>query len=109
MGKGSFEELWRKVSKYSAERWHKCARLVIDEVSMLDGGVFDNLDAIGRRLRNPTLCFGGLQLILCGDFFQLPPVGLLRDKLTFLFEGKAWPLAARHVVLLRTVFRQSDG
>lgn len=42
---------------------------------MLDGELLDKLELIARRVRNSSTVFGGLQLILAGDAFQLPPVG----------------------------------
>ncbi|CAI2165531.1 2670_t:CDS:10 [Funneliformis geosporum] len=47
--------------------------LVIDEISMLEGDLLDKLEIIARTVRNNSQPFGGLQLIFCGDFFQLPP------------------------------------
>jgi len=48
---------------------------------MLDGNLFDKLEAVARRVRGSDLPFGGIQLILCGDFFQVSrshaPVPLL--------------------------------
>ena len=56
----------------AVERWRKARVLVLDEISMLDSNLFDALDAIGRAARAvPDRPFGGLQLVLCGDFFQL--------------------------------------
>ena len=61
----------------AVERWRRARCLVIDEVSMLDSGILDALDRIGRNARGELArAFGGLQLMLCGDFFQLPPVSL---------------------------------
>lgn len=49
--------------------------LIIDEISMLPHRIFDKLDKIFRRVRGKLdTPFGGMQLVLCGDFFQLPPV-----------------------------------
>ena len=76
--------------------WKQARVLVIDEISMLDGKLFDKLDAVGRAARalvpgtrHPEP-FGGLQLIMCGDFFQLPPVGLESGRTIFCFEAKCW-------------------
>lgn len=48
--------------------------LVIDEVSMLHAWLFDMVDQVCRALRHSPEPFGGLQIVLSGDFFQLPPV-----------------------------------
>lgn len=55
-------------------RWKVAKCLVIDEVSMLSGDLFEKLEFIARSIRKNALPFGGIQIILCGDFFQLPPV-----------------------------------
>ncbi|KAK2957062.1 putative ATP-dependent DNA helicase RRM3 [Blattamonas nauphoetae] len=62
-------------SIYAArKRWVECEVLIIDEGSMLDGMLFDKLDYIARTIRNDQRPFGGIQLIITGDFYQLPPV-----------------------------------
>jgi ATP-dependent exoDNAse (exonuclease V) alpha subunit len=48
--------------------------LIIDEVSMLHDYRLDMVDTVARVVRDKDLPFGGIQVILCGDFFQLPPV-----------------------------------
>ena len=133
MAQGTVTDWVRSMSKYSKARWAVCRALVIDEVSMLDGDFFDKLDHLARTLLGVDACFGGIQvdlarsparplalsstltltltlglsqLVLCGDFFQLPPVGLVRDKLRFLFEARSWPAAAANVVLLTQVLRR---
>ena len=47
---------------------------------MVDADFFDKMDAVARMLRKNRQPFGGIQLILCGDFLQLPPVA--RDRLS---------------------------
>jgi hypothetical protein len=60
-----------------------CDVLVIDEVSMLSGELFDRMDELLRRLKQragqPSLPFGGIQLVLLGDFHQLSPIVERRD------------------------------
>ena len=110
-------------------RWRDCKVLVVDEVSMLDGGMFDKLDYLARRVRGNERAFGGIQLVLAGDFFQLPPVGLTNTRggggggggwqqqqqqqqqppITFAFEAAAWRRALYAQVTLTRVFRQRDG
>ena len=48
--------------------------------------------------------FGGIQVILCGDFLQLPPVKSDR----FAFETKAWKSTIRETIVLKQVFRQKE-
>lgn len=59
--------------------------LVIDEVSMLSGELFDKIEAVMRIVRRDERPFGGVQLVLSGDFLQLPCI----DG-TFCFEAKTW-------------------
>lgn len=79
LGKGTISKLVDKVTSNATacQRWSRAHALLIDEVSMLDSHLFDALDAIGRAVcpDGTHRPFGGLQLILCGDFFQW---GLLR-------------------------------
>jgi ATP-dependent DNA helicase PIF1 len=108
LGKGGARTLVPRVmnNKAACARWRKARVLILDEVSMIDGMLFEALDAIGREVRScPSNPFGGIQLVLSGDFFQLPPVSLRQSG--FAFETPAWTNAAIQLVELRTVVRQS--
>ena len=94
-----------RFQKKAKARW-ACDVLVIDEVSMLDADFFDKLNAIGKRLRQRQAAFGGIQLVLCGDFFQLPPVSAGARR--FVFQSVAWHEAQLHWIELTEVFRQAD-
>lgn len=90
--------------------------LVIDEVSMVRCDLLDVIDAILRSVRKNTIPFGGVQLLLIGDLYQLPPVTKRED---WAFLSKAYPspyffdaLVIRRNPLLQieltTVFRQTE-
>lgn len=99
-------EIQRKTD--AVARWKSVQTLIIDEVSMLDGKLFSDLDYVARALRrNQSVFFGGIQLILSGDFFQLPPVS--RQQTTLCFESEAWKEGVEEVVVLRDVFRQKNA
>lgn len=103
------EQLVKKIrkNKLAKERWKSTSVLVIDEISMVDAEFFDTLDAVARRIRRKTrLPFGGLQLVVTGDFFQLPPVSK-NDTARFCFEATAWS-HMHHTINLSKVFRQKD-
>jgi len=100
--------------KDAVARWKLARVLVVDEISMLDGRLFDDLEAVARQIRRSTAFFGGIQLILSGDFFQLPPVGR-RSKPgeatsppLLCFESRAWTQGITETVVLKEIFRQRD-
>ncbi|KAA0158621.1 hypothetical protein FNF31_00827 [Cafeteria roenbergensis] len=63
----------------AVQRWRACRCLVVDEVSMVDAQLFEAVELTARRARRSNAPFGGVQLVLTGDFLQLPPVGLDED------------------------------
>jgi ATP-dependent DNA helicase PIF1 len=96
LGKDDKDKLLAKVAskKKSRDRWQKTNILIVDEVSMLGKDLFEKLDYIGRRIRKcEILPFGGIQLILSGDFLQLPPI-----KDDFPFESAVWNRCAFVIV-----------
>ena len=63
-------------SKPKSQKWRSLKVLIVDEISMMSYKIFDILDQIGKKTRNCSRKpFGGVQVIFCGDFFQLPPIG----------------------------------
>lgn len=96
------------------DRWRRAKVLVIDEISMIDGELFDKLDYVAREVRrrgdndNHMQCFGGLQLIVTGDFFQLPPVKPANPRKYFAFEADCWDKCFDLQIELKHAFRQSD-
>lgn len=93
--------------KNVAVQWRKCKHLIIDEVSMVDGNFFKRLEHVARTVRNNDKPFGGIQLILTGDFLQLPPVSK-DDERRFAFETSAWARCVQLNIELTQVKRQSD-
>lgn len=82
--------------------------LVIDEISMLDGRVLDMVDAVCRTIRQRSDAFGGVQVILVGDFFQLPPIAGRGEMSRFAFESRAWESAKFLTCYLTEQHRQED-
>ena len=94
-------------------------RIVIDEISMVRADTFMAIDAALRRAKRKNKPFGGLQVIVVGDFFQLSPV--LNTKSTegeyflkefdspFAFDTDAWREAGFQTIELDEVMRQSDA
>lgn len=85
--------------------------LVIDEISMLHDYRLDMVDEICRLVRKkPNLSFGGIQVVMSGDFFQLPPINR-RDSLRsggFVVESEAWRELDPVVLYLDEQHRQDD-
>jgi ATP-dependent DNA helicase PIF1 len=82
--------------------------LIIDEVSMLDGHVLDAVDAITRAFKDSTKPFGGLQVVLSGDLFQLPPVTKSGEPF-YVFNSEAWKSMSLKICYLEEQHRQDDS
>lgn len=82
--------------------------LVIDEISMLDAVVINDISNILQVVHNNKKPFGGIQVVFVGDFFQLPPVVKGNEERRFAFEAEAWILANPQVCYLTEQHRQSD-
>lgn len=109
LGTGTIERCKQMVSKSAAGTiWRKTKYLIIDEISMVDGDFFDKIEDIARFVRNSDKPFGGIQLILCGDFFQLPPVSKRDEKVKFCFQSQAWSKCVNLNFELKIVHRQKD-
>lgn len=110
LGKEPVPELLKKIKKNqkSRARWLKAKVLVIDEISMVDGQLFDKLEQLARSIRNNGRPFGGIQLVVTGDFFQLPPVPDKNAGAKFVFDAQTWITCIEHTILLTHVFRQKD-
>ncbi len=91
-------------------RWKYVQVLVIDEISMMSASLLDALDAVARTYhgKDSSKFFGGIQLILCGDFFQLPPVVQGNKDVHYAFDAKSWQAVAANTFVLQKVYRQSD-
>jgi len=99
------DELSQK--EYLVKRLERTTVLIIEEVSMLDARVLDSVDEIFRTLRQKSEPFGGVQVILVGDFFQLPPVRP-GDTPHFAFKGESWRDAKPVTCYLTEQWRQED-
>jgi len=111
-------------NEFLAKRITKAKILIIDEISMLDRTSLDLVDIVCKEVRRSEQPFGGLQVILVGDFFQLPPVAkntffepqdiqLFEDfeedtASNFAFQSNAWRSLSPIVCYLTEQHRQED-
>lgn len=103
-------------NNYKRNNWKYTDVLIVDEVSMLSFRLFNLLDHIGQRVRKNGFPFGGIQLVFCGDFYQLPPIGSDDDPESsrFCFESPLWnhTFSNRNFetnqIPLKTIFRQKN-
>lgn len=91
------------------KRYNSTDVLVIDEVSMLHGRRLDMVNQAAKLLRRSDKPFGGLQVILVGDLFQLPPVNRNNDDSDFVHQSAAWEELAPKVCYLTEQHRQTTG
>jgi len=95
--------------EYLWKRFNKAKVLIIDEVSMLSPALFDSVERICRVMKRNEDVFGGMQIVLSGDFFQLPPIVRGGSSIEFINKSDAWNNMDIRVCYLHEQFRQEDG
>ncbi|MBI0426544.1 AAA family ATPase [Psychrobacter sp. NG27] len=94
--------------QFLADRLKDTAVLVIDEISMLHAKQVNLVSQVLKHVRKNDKAFGGIQVVVAGDFFQLPPIGSKgesnREK--FAFMSEAWLDAKFHICYLSEQHRQ---
>lgn len=97
------------MSKLLIRNYKKTKTLIIDEISMLHKHQLDMINTIACHILESDKPFGGLQVILCGDFFQLPPVSSFSIKeIQFAFEANSWKNGNFNVCYLQEQHRQGN-
>ena len=94
--------------QFLADRLKDTAVLIIDEISMLHAKQINLVSQVLKHVRKSDKAFGGIQVVVAGDFFQLPPIGSKgesnREK--FAFMSEAWLDAKFHICYLSEQHRQ---
>lgn len=94
--------------KYLKTRFSKLKLLIIDEVSMISPEIFSSMDLILRSFKGTDAPFGGVQVVISGDFFQLPPVSKVPKEKRFAWQSPAWKALDLQTCYLQEKFRQND-
>jgi len=95
--------------KYLQTRFKKLKVLIIDEISMVSPNVFTAIDMILQAFKKNDEAFGGVQVILSGDFFQLPPISQSNDSKRFAWQSPSWKALDLQTCYLEKKFRQDDN
>lgn len=104
-------------SRNAGKLYKRMQRLVIDEISMVRADILDSIDAKLRQSRGVARPFGGVQVVLVGDFLQLPPVvehsdipilDALGYASPFAFSAKIFSEIAVDTIELDQVYRQAE-
>ena len=93
-----------KRNKKKLNRWMKTDMLIIDEISLISPLLFDKLEELARLLRENDKPFGGIQLIISGDWLQLQTINCNQ----YTFEANTWNICINEVVYLTKIHRQSN-
>jgi hypothetical protein len=94
--------------EYLYNRFKNLKILIIDEISMVSPSLFELMDKILRAFKLPYVPFGGVQIVLSGDFFQLPPISKQSREIKFACQTSLWKDSDLKVCYLEEKFRQKD-
>lgn len=111
-----YDKLDYKFSPWKKVMLQNIDVLIIDEISMVRPDVLDTVDRKLRMICKKDVPFGGKQVVMFGDLFQLPPVVKPEEQTLlsayydafYFFNARVWKSTGFHVVELTKIFRQSD-
>lgn len=92
-----------KIKKMKYNKLFELQVIIIDEISMIDDTTFDFINELLCLIKGDKRPFGGIQMILVGDFCQLPPV-----KGNYCFNSKIWKSMSLETIHLTELMRQKD-
>ena len=91
-----------------ARRFENTNTLIIDEISMLDAARLSLVNRVAKAAKGSFKPFGGMQVVLCGDFFQLPPVARVGEpQPKFAYRSSTWEELNPKICYLTQQFRQA--
>ena len=94
--------------EHVARRIQKAKVLIIEEISMLSAATFEMADSVCREVRRTDKPFGGLTVVLVGDFFQLPPISRT-SEVQFAYQSPVWRDLNLITCYLTEQHRQDDA
>jgi ATP-dependent DNA helicase PIF1 len=114
------DNLAKTTRGFAPKRWRLVRLVIIDEISMIDCEYLDWLNLVAKNIRKSNSPFGGIQLLIAGDFFQLPPVVKTTERRRrqdsdyqedkkFAFNSGCWLEIIDKTVSLREVHRQKNS
>ena len=109
LGRESTETITMKIlkDKKTQNRIQKCKILAIDEISMLSSKFLNLLNSVFKIVRGNSAPFGGITLLLFGDFLQLPPI-IKDEEETLALNSASWREAEIETILLKENHRQKE-
>jgi len=101
----NIDEIFNNINKYKSifNKLKNLQSLIIDEISMMDEETFELINKLLMKIKQNSKIFGGIQIILVGDFYQLPPI--IGD---FCFMSPIWNELNLKKIILTDIIRQKD-
>jgi hypothetical protein len=93
---------------YLVTRFGRLRVLIIDEVSMVSPEIFEAMNKILKAFKQSDSPFGGVQVVVSGDFFQLPPIFKGETKKVFSWQSDVWRDLNFNTCYLQDIFRQKE-
>jgi len=106
LSKSDLKALLEKV--YLRKHFATTDVLIIDEASMLSSNLLDLVNKVCKAFKKSEKSFGGMQVILSGDLFQLPPINKNKISTKYFIESQAWDEMQPYVCHLSEQYRHND-